>query len=146
MPSFLPSYTTLLAPIILNTIGAVNYAQFLAVLIPITLVPFILLFFWKKKPSALWAAYFLCGLQFVIFFNVFSHVSSAILLRAYSPGLLTALLVNLPFSIFFFIRNYRSKFITRRNLPLFVIGALLAHGPLLLGLLKLAGFFTDNDQ
>ena len=143
MGAFLPSYKNTLPVLIRNFLGEISYPQFLAVLLPISILPFILLIIWKKDRSQSWIPFVLCGLQFVIFLNIFSHVGSAFLLKSYSPGLLTALLVNLPFSILFFFRQYRCKFITLRNIPLFIAGALLAHGPLLLGLMKIAGFFIS---
>jgi hypothetical protein len=143
MPAFLSSSKNIFPAFVHDLLGEISPVQFLSVLLPITILPVILFFIWKRNPSILWIPYFLCGLQFVIFFNIFSHAGSALLLKIYSPGLLTALLVNLPFSLVFFLQNARRNFFTIKNLPVFITAALLTHGPLLFGLLKLAGLLTS---
>ncbi len=74
--------------------------------------------------------------------NVLSHVGAASMVRGYSPGLVTAVLVNLPFSAYLIGRAAREPWLSRRRL----LGAspisLLIHGPLLVGLLSLSGLLV----
>jgi hypothetical protein len=48
------------------------------------------------------------GIQMILFFNAFiPHIGSTIRFRMYSPGLVTAVLITLPFSIYLFQRAMR---------------------------------------
>ena len=70
-----------------------------------------------------------------LLWNVFlPHISAMVAFRGYAPGGLTALLVNLPFCIYFFRRSARDGILTRREMTLGVIVGLflLALVPLLL--------------
>ena len=67
-------------------------------------------------------------------------VAAAIWARGYSPGLVTALLVNLPFSLFLFRRALRASWVRPRDLAWLLVAALLVHGPGLVGLMVLAGW------
>jgi hypothetical protein len=78
-------------------------------------------------------------LQSVMLVNVVSHVGSALFLRGYAPGLVTALALDLPFSIYILRRAIGDGWISRRTLVLFGMGAVLIHGPGILGLMWLAG-------
>jgi hypothetical protein len=71
--------------------------------------------------------------------NVFPHVAAAAALRSYSPGLATALVFNLPFSILLFRRAIRQQWVSRRALAWLPPAALLVHGPGLFALLWASG-------
>lgn len=62
------------------------------------------------------------------------HVSAMIAFRGYAPGGLTALVVNLPFCVYFFRRSSRDGILTREEMTWAVIFGLflLALVPLLL--------------
>ena len=62
------------------------------------------------------------------------HVSAMIAFRGYAPGGLTALLVNLPFCVYFFRRSSRDGILTRGEMTWAIIFGLflLALVPLLL--------------
>lgn len=44
------------------------------------------------------------GIQAIIFVNALTHVGGTVRYRRYSPGLFTAMMVNVPFSLYFFYR------------------------------------------
>jgi hypothetical protein len=70
-----------------------------------------------------------------LLWNVFlPHLSAMIVLRGYAPGGLTALVVNLPFCLYFFRRSATEGMLGRRDMTLaLIIGLiLLAVVPLLL--------------
>jgi hypothetical protein len=70
-----------------------------------------------------------------LLWNVFlPHLSAMIVLRGYAPGGLTALVVNLPFCLYFFRRSLSEQMLTRRQLTLALIVGLflLVIAPLLL--------------
>ena len=78
-------------------------------------------------------------MQAVVAVNVVSHLAAATLfLRGYSPGLLSALLINAPVSIYLFRRAAHEQWIPPRAWRAVLPVALLIHGPGLIGLLLLA--------
>jgi hypothetical protein len=79
-------------------------------------------------------------IQTVVLVNVFSHAAvAAFVLHGYAPGVLTALAINLPFSIYLLRRAARENWLSRRALTLLLPSALVVHGPILVGLMILAG-------
>jgi hypothetical protein len=109
--------------------------QLYTALVIVTLVPAILVA-WattgrdsvpKREVTAVIAA--------ALLWNVFlPHLSAMVVFRGYAPGGLTALLVNLPFCIYFFRRSSREKVLTARQTALaMILGVfLLVIAPLLL--------------
>jgi hypothetical protein len=62
-------------------------------------------------------AYLVAMVQAMLLMNVFvPHVPAAVVLGGYAPGVLTAVFVNLPFSIYFFRRSLRESQITWKGL------------------------------
>ncbi|HKP74363.1 MAG TPA: HXXEE domain-containing protein [Longimicrobiaceae bacterium] len=68
-------------------------------------------------------------LQCVVLVNVAWHVAAAVALGSYAPGLVTALALNLPFSIYLLRRALGEGWMTRRGLFALLAAALLIHGP-----------------
>jgi hypothetical protein len=104
-------------------------AEFYAALAGATIFPLILVMVATTgRPSKL--KYYLVALvQAQVLLNVFvPHVPAAFALGGYAPGLLTAVLVNLPFSIYFFRRSLSASRVTRKGLLVMLLVAL----PLLL--------------
>ena len=118
---------------------AVTYGQFLLALGLVTLAPYA---FAASGPLERRSRAFLLvlGTQMVVLVNVAAHVAVAIWARGYAPGLVTALLVNLPFSVFLFRRALRGSWVRPRDLIWLLVAALLVHGPGLVGLMVLAGW------
>ena len=118
---------------------SVTYGQFLLGLAAVTLAPYA---FAASGPLERRSrAFFLTlGTQMVVSLNVLAHVATAIWARGYAPGLVTALLVNLPFSVFLFHRAWRGSWVTLRDLAWLLVAAALVHGPGLVGLMVLAGW------
>lgn len=104
-------------------------AQFYAALAGATLIPLILVIVATTgKPSKL-KFYLVALVQAQVLLNVFvPHVPAAYALGGYAPGLITAVLVNLPFSVYFFRRSLNESRVTRRGLLVMLLVAL----PLLL--------------
>ena len=77
-------------------------------LVVATAVPWAVALWSMRRPSSALASWFLLLVQAIVLLNVFWHLLIAgILLRGYSPGLLTAVTLNLPFSIYLFTRARR---------------------------------------
>ena len=89
--------------------------------------------------------YLVAILQALLLVNVFvPHVPAAIALGGYAPGVLTAVLVNLPFSVYFFQRSLRESRITWKGM---IITMAIALPVLLLSvqlLYALAGWLVNR--
>ena len=103
--------------------------QLYAALAGATIIPFfIVLFATSGRPSP-FKDYTVAVVQALVLVNVFvPHVPAAILLGGYAPGVVTAVLLNLPFSLYFFSRSLREGHVTRKGLVVMLVSAL----PLLL--------------
>ena len=117
----------------------VTYGQFLLALGLVTLAPYA---FAASGPLERRSRAFLLvlGTQMVVLVNVAAHLAAAVWARGYAPGLVTALLVNLPFSVHLFRRALRASWVRPRDLAWLLVAALLVHGPGLVGLMVLAGW------
>lgn len=63
----------------------------------------------------------------IFFLNTFTHLGQSLLLRRYTPGVFTAVLVGLPYSAYALRRLLKAKLVRRESLPgLLGIGALVA--------------------
>lgn len=124
-----------------GSLPPITYSQFLTALVIITLIPYMVALFWIGRR---WAAYLLVGLQAVMLINVLAHSLLALSFGGYTPGLITALLINLPFSLYLLRRAVREGWMSRSALVwIFPIG-LLIHGPALAGLMLLSGLITGD--
>jgi hypothetical protein len=143
-PRFLPRVRAMLPEPYQAAAVAVSDDSMRVALLVATLVPLAITAWTQRRPesrAALWAALLV---QAVLALNVVSHVATATMLRGYSPGLITALAVNAPFSVYFFRRAARERWLSRRALLWLAPAAILVHGPLLVGLvLSTARFVRD---
>jgi hypothetical protein len=83
--------------------------------------------------------YMLLALQATLLLNVGSHVLWAVVFDGYVPGLVTAVLVNLPFSFYVLSRAWREQWYSRRALAWLAPIALVLHGPVLMGIMATLG-------
>lgn len=116
-------------------------AEFTLALVVVTTLPFLfaaLAQFGKTPRTRRNGVLLLAGTQAVMLLNVLSHLGSAVMLGGYAPGMITALAVNLPFSLLFFATALRQGWLIRKNLPWLALAAVLFHGPGLIALLWLA--------
>jgi hypothetical protein len=57
------------------------------------------------------------GIQAILMFNAFvPHIATTIRFRMYSPGVITAVLIMLPFSFYLFRRAFEENFLTWKQL------------------------------
>jgi hypothetical protein len=107
-----------------------------AALIIATVAPAVIIAWAARQPDRpvrLWSALLI---QTVMFLNAFAHVAAALFVfHGYAPGLLSAVLLNVPFSIFVYRKARQERWLPRMASWLLVPGALLVHGPLLFGVL-----------
>lgn len=116
--------------------GPVTSGQVWLALAIVTLVALALAAWAELRPDSRIAVWLLLLLQATVLLNVAWHTAAAVVLfRGYAPGLVTALLVNLPFSIYLLRRASRQRWLGRAALWALAPAALLVHGPVLSALL-----------
>jgi hypothetical protein len=104
----------------------------LVALIAATAIPWLCAFWAAHRPSNALAVWSVLLVQTVVFVNAFWHLAVAgVLLGGYAPGLFTAALVNLPFSIYVFRRMIRERWVSRAPQMALIPVALLVHGSIL---------------
>jgi hypothetical protein len=115
-----------------------TFRQFVIMLIAVTSAVYIFAALpGSRKPRSL-RTFLLTGTQMVMLINVGSHVIMMNLQNSYVPGLATALLFNLPFSLILLGQGLRQRWLFWRDFYFLIPLALLAHGPGLLGLTMLS--------
>ena len=118
--------------------GALTLGQVGTALALVTLIPLLLVIWATSRPKSTVPLWLLLLVQATVLLNVLWHVSAAmVVFDGYSPGLVTALLINLPFSVYLLGRAARERWVSRGAMWALLPGALLMHGPLLSGLLLL---------
>ena len=132
------------APILMREIAAsLDYRQLFAALVVVTVVPLLVSFWCARSPGSRAALWSVLLIQATVFLNVFAHLFSGLtVFHGYGPGLLTAVAVNLPFSLYLFQRARKQKWLSRGQTILLFPAALLLHGPGLIAAFAVAGFFS----
>lgn len=70
---------------------------------------------WRTGPERIWA-YLLFGYVVAMFLNVFvPHIPAAIVFRGYAPGLVTAVALNLPLTVFLSRRAILEGYVSVRK-------------------------------
>jgi zinc transporter ZupT len=115
--------------------------QFYIALVGATLVPFVLTVIATTGRPTRFKSYLVAVVAMGLLLNVFiPHVPAAVALGGYAPGVATAVLINLPFSIYFLRRSLREGRVDGRGL---VVTAAIALTILLLGV-PLLWLLTGN--
>ena len=108
-------------------------------LVLVTLIPILIAFWMTLRPDRSAPVWLLLLTQATLLVNVAWHViAAAVIFRGYAPGLITALAVNLPLSLYLFGRARRQAWVSQSALVALIPAALLLHGAALSGLLLLA--------
>jgi hypothetical protein len=139
MPHFLGEEHLWLPAAAREIAANISYSQFLAALVVVTLIPIIIAAFGDLSRERSGAAYALLCTQVVMFINVFWHLAMALLARGYVPGLISALALNLPFSIYILRPALIERWFSRRAMALAFLIALLLHAPLLWLIMTVTG-------
>jgi hypothetical protein len=141
MPAFIEKRNASVPGGLRQIVPPVTYRQFLTALVIITVIPYLVVL---VRPGRRWAEYLLVCLQVVMLINVFAHSLMAIFLGGYTPGLVTALLINLPFSLYLLRRAVSESWMSKKAVAwMFPLGILI-HGPLLAGLMLLSVLITGG--
>lgn len=120
----------------------VTLPQFLLALGLVTVLPYAVALWEDLERERGPATWLLLGLQVTMAFNVLSHVGAAVRLGGYAPGVVTAELIYVPFSVSLLCRAAREQWVRPRDWAGLVVAARVIHGPVLLGLMALSGRLT----
>ena len=140
LPALRPALQARLPEALAPLVGSAD--GWLLAIVVVTVIPWAALLLGGLDRHDSPAARTLVAVQAVMTFNVLSHVGGAVLLRGYSPGIVTSLLLYVPFSARFFPRAWREEWVTRRLMRWLPGIVLVLHGPGLLGLLALCSMIV----
>ena len=100
-----------------------------------------------NAPSSGVATHAVLGAQAAIFLNVlFPHVLATLRYRLYSPGLVTGLLLNVPFSLFLFHRALAERRVTWLGLLLLHAAAPVVIAGLAWASLRVSAFLVGGAR
>ena len=131
MPVLIARRNAVLPKILPQLLPPVTYAQFLFALFIMTAVPYFIAWFAARERDGRGAAMFwLLSVQVMMLVNVLAHAVIATLLGGYAPGVVTAVAINLPFSIYLLRRAARERWVSGRAMALTFPTGVILHGTL----------------
>ncbi len=116
-----------------------SYPQFLVALGIFTAIPYLCALSGDLTRKGGLSILFLLVIQMVMFINVLPHVAMATFLKGYTPGLITSVLINLPFSLLLFRAALKDGWLSKKAFLWLIPLAVIAHGPGLWGLMIVSG-------
>lgn len=119
----------------------VQEKQFLLAIILLTILVFtvIVVHHFLRKRATLYAVLLV---QSIILMNGFFHIGGAIIMRGYVPGLITAVVLIIPFSILFFSEGIKRRWWRGKHIITFSITGLILMIPVIIGTLFIAKLLT----
>lgn len=101
----------------------VTTRQFTIAVTFLTLGSIVITYFGTRNPDGYLGPIFIMAIQAILFINaIVPHIVMTVKMKLYSPGLVTAVLINIPFTIYLFTRALNEHKIT----PGLIIMLLLA--------------------
>src|SRR3954468_4309021 len=114
-PRYLPLVLERLPEAWRSVAGPITLGQVWAALWAVTLIPVVLAAWATLQPERAAPVWLLLLIQATLLLNVFWHVGAAIVLfNGYAPGLATAVLLNLPFSVYLIRRAVKQNWVSQR--------------------------------
>lgn len=109
-------------------------AQLFGALIAATIIPLAVVAWGSRGQPRSIPLYACMVLYAMVLLNVFlPHLLATVALRAYTPGVLTALALNLPFTAYLFRRALSEGYVTRTGLVVCGGVAILGYVPSVVG-------------
>lgn len=137
--SYLPKISALLPAPFDSFAARLPYATLVQTLAILSILVFALAFAVDIRPRSRNLLWLLLAVEAAIGLNGIAHMlSAAFMFNGYTPGLITALTLNVPFAVYCFIRSNRERWLSPIALRATLPAALVLHGPVLLGGLWLA--------
>ena len=99
---------------------------------------------WRTGPKTLWA-HLLFGYIVAMLVNVVvPHIPAAIIFRGYAPGVVTAVVINLPVLTFLSVRAIKDGYVPGRKAVAFAVGVPLGIVALAAGLFALGRWLSGS--
>jgi hypothetical protein len=137
--SYLPRVPGLLPPSLAGLAARLTYAAMVQTLTVLSVLVFVLAFVVDARPGARKLFWLLLAVEAAVGLNGIAHLLSAtVVFRGYAPGLVTALLLNVPFAAYCFRRAQREQWVSSTALWATIPAAFVLHGPVLFAGLWLA--------
>lgn len=127
MPAFLQTRNSSVPDPLRSLLPPITYRQFLISLIIVTTMPYLIAWLGNLERERGRGVYLLLGLQVVMLFNVLAHAAMSVAMRGYAPGVVTAFVLNLPFSIYLLSRAVKEKWVSQRVIVLLFPVGLIIH-------------------
>ncbi len=129
MPIFLARRNTAIPNFLHGLLPPITYGQFLLALFIMTATPYLIAWFANRERERVGVGMFLLlSVQVMMLVNVFAHMGMAILVSGYAPGVVTAIAINLPFSVYLLRHAVRERCVSGRAMALIVPIGLVLHG------------------
>jgi hypothetical protein len=138
LPRYAPTVLALVPESIRPSIPSLDYMY--VALVVVTAIPVGLAFVVRRGASIIWATYGLLLVAAVMLVNVVWHLSAATLLRGYSPGVVTAVAINLPVMATVLSWARRENWLSSGALSMYIAVGVMLHGAGLLFLVALVSF------
>lgn len=132
-----PSLTSKLPEQIQDLIR-ISKPQFAAAISLLFIVLLIVTILWYRNPSSPTRKLVLGFVIVGLFFNSLTHIGQAILFKQYVPGLVTAILLLLPFT-FVILKSHNKQFFQTRKTALLVLIGVIASTPVIVIVSLLVG-------
>jgi len=108
-------------------------------LVVVTVLPVALALSVSRGVPGHWSLWLLLLLQATLAINAVAHVVFAFLAEGHAPGVVTAVLLNLPLAFYILRRAWKEGWVSASALWALLPAALFVHGPLLAGLPFITG-------
>lgn len=90
-----------------------HLSWFYIALVVVTIIPFLVVLTATKSQPTKASAWAVLVVQSIFLVNVFvPHVPAAVALSGYAPGVVTAVAIELPFSVYFLRRSVRDRVVS----------------------------------
>ena len=125
----IPSLSSIL-PANIRDLIQVSKPQFAAAISLLFIAILIITIQWYRKPSSPIFAAIMSFVLVGLFFNGLTHIGQAFLFRQYVPGLVTAVVLLLPYT-FVILKSQYSKFIPSNKTAILVLLGVIASTPVI---------------
>jgi uncharacterized protein with HXXEE motif len=126
---YLPAVRALAPDSFRTFLGHVTYPEVLLALTVVTLAPLAVVAWVNARPTSQLALWLVVTIQMVMLVNALWHLAAAaFLFRGYAPGVVTAVVVNLPFSVYVLRRALVERWVSRSALASTLPVAFVVHG------------------
>jgi uncharacterized protein with HXXEE motif len=137
---YAPSALALLPDATRRSMPSLEYMYVYVALLVATAIPIGLALLARRRASGGWATYGLLLVAAVMLVNVVWHLAVALAVRGYAPGVVTAVVVNLPVMALGLRWARRGAWLSKGALWLNIATGVMLHGAGLLALLAFVSF------